>query len=114
PTPGGGPSPMAGRSASRTKRPTPSTPTAKPQRGKRALKGKWRLVEADSSAHSPARHFIRTMSVERTLHHFPLDPASRQVRLALGEKRLPFVEVSERYWERPAGFVALNPSGLTP
>ena len=25
------------------------------------------------------------MSVERILHHFPLDPASRQVRLALGE-----------------------------
>jgi glutathione S-transferase len=41
------------------------------------------------------------MSVERTLHHFPLDPASRQVRLALGEKRLPFVEVQVRYWEGP-------------
>ena len=39
------------------------------------------------------------MIVERTLHHFPLDPASRQVRLALGEKRLPFREVIERYWE---------------
>ena len=33
------------------------------------------------------------MTVERTLHHFPHDPASRQVRLALGEKRLPFTEV---------------------
>ena len=30
------------------------------------------------------------MSVERTLYHFPLDPASRQVRLELGEKRLSF------------------------
>jgi glutathione S-transferase len=54
------------------------------------------------------------MSVERTVHHFPLDPASRQVRLALGEKRLPFGEVQERYWERRADFQELNPSGLTP
>ena len=54
------------------------------------------------------------MSVERTLHHFPLDPASRQVRLALAEKRLPFEEVVVRYWEQPKDFIALNPSGLTP
>jgi glutathione S-transferase len=54
------------------------------------------------------------MTVERTLHHFPLDPASRQVRLALGEKRLPFAETQERYWERRPGFLALNPSGVTP
>ncbi len=52
--------------------------------------------------------------MERVLHHFPLDPASRQVRLALGEKRLVFTEVQVRYWERPASFTALNPSGLTP
>ena len=43
------------------------------------------------------------MTVERTVHHFPLDPASRQVRLALGEKRLAFSEVQERYWERLSG-----------
>ena len=54
------------------------------------------------------------MSVERTLLHFPLDPASRQVRLALGEKRLAFAEQSVRYWERPPELVKLNPSGLTP
>jgi glutathione S-transferase len=54
------------------------------------------------------------MTVERTLHHFPLDPASRQVRLALGEKRLPFTEVQVRYWERPREFAKLNPSGLVP
>ena len=54
------------------------------------------------------------MSPERTLHHFPLDPASRQVRLALGEKRLPFTEVSVRYWERPRDFAKLNPSGMVP
>jgi glutathione S-transferase len=54
------------------------------------------------------------MSVERTLHHFPLDPASRQVRLALGEKRLAFNEVQLRYWERPKSLTALNASGLIP
>lgn len=54
------------------------------------------------------------MSLERTLHHFPLDPASRQVRLALGEKRLPFNEVTVRYWERPTELTRLNPSGMTP
>ena len=54
------------------------------------------------------------MSLVRTLHHFPLDPASRQVRLSLGEKRLPFEEVVVRYWEQPKTFIALNPSGLTP
>lgn len=54
------------------------------------------------------------MSLALTLHHFPLDPASRQVRLALGEKRLPFTEVQVRYWERPRDFTKLNPSGMTP
>src|SRR5437899_3800361 len=54
------------------------------------------------------------MSLKRTLHHFPLDPASRQVRLAMGEKRLPFTEVQVRYWERPKGLTEMNPSGLLP
>ena len=54
------------------------------------------------------------MSLTRTLHHFPLDPASRQVRLSLAEKRLPFTEEVVRYWEQPKAFLALNPSGLTP
>lgn len=54
------------------------------------------------------------MSVERTLFHFPLDPASRQVRLALGEKKLAFVEDAVRYWEGPPRLTALNPSGLVP
>jgi glutathione S-transferase len=54
------------------------------------------------------------MSVERTLYHFPLDPASRQVRLALGEKRLAFTDAPERVWEQRPEFLALNPSGITP
>ena len=52
--------------------------------------------------------------MQRTLYHFPLDPASRQARLALGEKRLPFEAVTVRYWEAPADFARLNPSGMTP
>lgn len=54
------------------------------------------------------------MTVERILHHFPLDPASRQVRLVLGEKRLPFADVSVRYWERPRDLTKMNPSGMVP
>lgn len=54
------------------------------------------------------------MSLDRTLFHFPLDPASRQVRLALGEKRIPFREEQVRYWERPRELLAMNASGLTP
>src|ERR1700712_5544802 len=54
------------------------------------------------------------MTIERTLHHFPLDPASRHVRLALAEKRLAYAEQIERYWERPASLSSLNPSGMTP
>lgn len=58
--------------------------------------------------------WLKNMSVARTLHHFPLDPASRQVRLALGEKRLPFTDVQVRYWERPKELTQMNPSGLIP
>ena len=54
------------------------------------------------------------MSAKRTLYHFPLDPASRQVRLAMAEKKLPFEEVIERYYEGRPEFKKLNPSGLTP
>ncbi|HEY2707022.1 MAG TPA: glutathione S-transferase family protein [Caulobacteraceae bacterium] len=52
--------------------------------------------------------------MERTLYHFPLDPASRQARLALGEKRLPFEAITVRFWEQPADFAKLNPSGVPP
>jgi glutathione S-transferase len=53
-------------------------------------------------------------ATERTLYHFPLDPFSRQVRLALGEKRLLWQEVVERFWEMRPEFMALNPAGLPP
>lgn len=54
------------------------------------------------------------MALDRTLHHFALDPFSREVRLALGEKRLDFAEAHVRYWERPETLLALNPAGLPP
>lgn len=54
------------------------------------------------------------MAERLTLHHFSLDPASRLVRLTLGEKKLAFEEASVRYWEPTPEFEALNPSGLTP
>ncbi len=54
------------------------------------------------------------MALDRTLLHFALDPFSRQVRLALGEKRLTWAETAVRYWERPDELTAMNPSGLPP
>lgn len=54
------------------------------------------------------------MSVERTLHHFPMDPLSRQARLVLGEKKLSFTDMPERYWEQRPEFTELNPSGMVP
>ena len=50
----------------------------------------------------------------RILHHWPLDPWSRQVRIALGEKSLAFETEHQRFWEAPDDLVALNPAGLTP
>ena len=50
----------------------------------------------------------------RTLFHFPLSPASRTVRLVLGEKRLPFEAIVERAWEKRPEFLALNPAGDVP
>ena len=54
------------------------------------------------------------MTQRLTLHHFPLDPASRMARLVLGEKRVVFEEVIVRYWEPDSGIDRLNPSGQPP
>ena len=48
------------------------------------------------------------------LHHFPLDPASRQARLAMGEKRMAFDERPFRYWEHDPVFHGLSPTGRPP
>ncbi|MFN3686691.1 glutathione S-transferase family protein [Salinarimonas sp.] len=49
-----------------------------------------------------------------TLHHYPLCPQSRFVRLALAELGLAAELVEERPWERRAEFLALDPTGQTP
>ncbi|WP_206931271.1 FtsZ-binding protein FzlA [Roseococcus thiosulfatophilus] len=50
----------------------------------------------------------------RILHHLPLSPYSRKVRLALAEKRIPFELKTERVWERREEFLALNPACTVP
>lgn len=48
------------------------------------------------------------------LIHFPLDPASRKVRILLKEKGLAFDLREERSWERREEFLALSPAGDLP
>ncbi|MBI1238189.1 MAG: glutathione S-transferase family protein [Alphaproteobacteria bacterium] len=50
----------------------------------------------------------------RTLHHFALSPFCRKVRLALGEKRLPFTLAAENPYEGRDALFALNPAGTVP
>lgn len=48
------------------------------------------------------------------LHHLPLSPFCRKVRVALGEKGLPIDLREVRVWERDPEFLALNPAGKVP
>jgi len=48
------------------------------------------------------------------LHHLPLSPFCRKVRIALGEKSLPFELKDERARARNPEFLAINPAGVTP
>ncbi|WP_428375963.1 glutathione S-transferase family protein [Lichenicoccus sp.] len=50
----------------------------------------------------------------RILHHMPLSPFSRKVRLVLGEKRLPFELRTEKLSERRPEYLALNPANTVP
>ncbi len=50
----------------------------------------------------------------RALYHLWLDPASRKVRLVLGEKGLDCALTIEKVWERRPEFLALNPAGEVP
>jgi len=50
----------------------------------------------------------------RMVYHLWLSPASRKVRLALGEKKLEFDLSVEKTWERRPEFLALNPTGKVP
>ena len=50
----------------------------------------------------------------RLLHHLPLSPFSRKVRLVLAEKRLPFELLTEKVWERRPEYLQVNPAGTVP
>lgn len=50
----------------------------------------------------------------RVLHFWPLDPFSRQVRVALDEKSLKHQLQLETPWERADDLLSLNPAGTTP
>ncbi|HTW27069.1 MAG TPA: glutathione S-transferase family protein [Acetobacteraceae bacterium] len=50
----------------------------------------------------------------RLLHHLPLSPYSRKVRLVLAEKRLPFELHVEKVWERRPDYLRLNAAGTVP
>ena len=48
------------------------------------------------------------------LHHFPLDPFCRRLRVAIGEYGAAAELVEERPWEVRPAFLALNPAGQVP
>lgn len=50
----------------------------------------------------------------RQLHHFPLSPFCRRVRLVLGEKRLTFDSHPERPWEPKDELFPLDPAKQLP
>ncbi len=50
----------------------------------------------------------------RTLHHFPLSPFCRKVRIVLLEKTIETDLRVEHAWERREAFLALNPAGDVP
>ncbi|MCO6418494.1 glutathione S-transferase family protein [Siccirubricoccus sp. KC 17139] len=50
----------------------------------------------------------------RILHHLPLSPFCRKVRLAMAEKRIPFELRTERVWDRRPEFLDLNPACAVP
>lgn len=50
----------------------------------------------------------------RILYHWPLDPQSRQARIALTEKKLKFKLVPVSPWTPENDFLALTPEGMPP
>lgn len=48
------------------------------------------------------------------LHHYPLDPFSRKIRLGFAEKGLACELVDVDPWERPEAFLELNPAAEVP
>lgn len=50
----------------------------------------------------------------RRLHHIPLSPYCRKVRLVLAEKRIEVALLEETPWTREFDFLRLNPAGRVP
>ena len=50
----------------------------------------------------------------RRLHHIPLSPFCRKVRLVLAEKKVEVALVEETPWAREYDFLRLNPAGKVP
>jgi glutathione S-transferase len=49
-----------------------------------------------------------------SLYHYPLCPLSRQIRLILQEKSLPFESIIEDYWHKSNAFPEISPSAGIP
>ena len=54
------------------------------------------------------------MSDQYVLHHYPLNPLCREIRLLLGEWNLPFSTALEEPWKREPALLQLNPAGQVP
>lgn len=50
----------------------------------------------------------------RRLHHLPLSPFCRKIRLVLAEKKIEVELVEEKPWERRMDFLRMNPAGQVP
>ncbi len=50
----------------------------------------------------------------RTLYHWPIDPQSRQARIALDEKKLRYKSIQIDPWKITEDFLALSPEGVPP
>ena len=50
----------------------------------------------------------------RRLHHIPLSPFCRKIRLVLAEKKIEVELVEERPWEKTMEFLRQNPAGMVP
>lgn len=50
----------------------------------------------------------------RVVHHYPLCPYSRKVRLCLAEKKLDFTSEIVNFWEKKPDYLQINPQGYVP
>lgn len=48
------------------------------------------------------------------VYHHSICPFSRQLRIVLNEKQIPFELISEKFWERRVELLKLNPTGELP